>query len=289
MQIDFPVSRIPAAHNMTVPLRSPLIYPGGKTWLIPHIRHWLRHSNERILIEPFGGGGTATLTAIAEYWVDDAVMIELDRDVAAFWHHAFRSGAAMAEKVRTLDMTPEKLDALLDKPLMSLEDHAFQTLLLSRTRRDGVLLPGHSFKSRKGDDNGVLMSWYPETLATRLTNIQDYGECVAFVEGDGLKLLPSLLDGFGDTAAVFIDPPYTGAGGKNAGSRLYKHADMDHKKLFSILSKSRVNFLMTYDTAPEIVELIREHEFCAVVTWVRNTRNNRMPELIITPRPLFHP
>ena len=40
----FPTSRVPVVNVASVPQRSPLRYPGGKTWLIPHIREWLRHS-----------------------------------------------------------------------------------------------------------------------------------------------------------------------------------------------------------------------------------------------------
>ena len=49
----FPTSRVPVVNVATVPQRSPLRYPGGKTWLIPHIREWLQHTRPEILIEPF--------------------------------------------------------------------------------------------------------------------------------------------------------------------------------------------------------------------------------------------
>ena len=32
----------------SVPQRSPLRYPGGKTWLVPHIRTWLKEMNTAI-------------------------------------------------------------------------------------------------------------------------------------------------------------------------------------------------------------------------------------------------
>jgi len=38
----------------SIPQRSPFRYPGGKTWLIPSVRQWLRQSTRPILlIEPF--------------------------------------------------------------------------------------------------------------------------------------------------------------------------------------------------------------------------------------------
>ena len=59
--VPIPVSPIPAVNVASVPQRSPLRYPGGKTWLIPHIRAWLGAiaPQPRLLIEPFAGGGIA--------------------------------------------------------------------------------------------------------------------------------------------------------------------------------------------------------------------------------------
>lgn len=49
---------------MSVPLRSPFRYPGGKTWLVPRIRQWLAGLSvqETEFIEPFVGGGIVSLT-----------------------------------------------------------------------------------------------------------------------------------------------------------------------------------------------------------------------------------
>ncbi len=80
-------SAIPAVNVATVPQRSPLRYPGGKTWLVPHIRKWLAEP-VGLLVEPFAGGGIDSLTAVMERLTKRAVMVELDRDVAAFWHAA---------------------------------------------------------------------------------------------------------------------------------------------------------------------------------------------------------
>ena len=99
-----PTSPIPAANVSSVPKRSPLRYPGGKTWLIPHVRTWLTDMDPRpkLLVEPFCGGATVTLTAVAEKLVDHCLMAELDRDVAAFWHAALRHGAELRKKVKEL-------------------------------------------------------------------------------------------------------------------------------------------------------------------------------------------
>ena len=42
----------------SIPQRSPFRYPGGKTWLVPLVRQWLRSLPRRpaLLVEPFAGG-----------------------------------------------------------------------------------------------------------------------------------------------------------------------------------------------------------------------------------------
>ena len=92
----FPVSSIPAVNVASVPQHSPLRYPGGKTWLIPHIRAWLEPMQPRpsLLVEQFCGGATVSLTAVFERLAERYLMVELDRDVAAFWHCAPGSSPA---------------------------------------------------------------------------------------------------------------------------------------------------------------------------------------------------
>lgn len=43
----------------SVAQRSPFRYPGGKTWLVPRLRRWLRHLEWKpsLFVEPFAGGG----------------------------------------------------------------------------------------------------------------------------------------------------------------------------------------------------------------------------------------
>ena len=283
----FPVSRIPAVNVSMVPQRSPLRYPGGKTWLIPHIREWLRKTKPELLIEPFAGGGIVSLTAVMEDLVDSAVMMEIDRDVAAFWRSALENGTMLRDWILHFEPTMDRLRKIEQSPPACVVEHGFRTLVLNRTRRGGVLARGASFCRSGENGKGVLSRWYPETLATRLSAIQNYADRIAFVEGDGMKLLPILLRGWERGAAVFLDPPYTAKGGKRAGARLYEHSITDHAKLFGMLSACGANFLMTYDAAPEIIDLVKKHKFIAVSLSMKNGHHNHLPELVITPEPLF--
>ena len=285
--LPFPASRVPVVNVATVPQRSPLRYPGGKTWLVPHIRHWLETTQPEILIEPFAGGAIVSLTAVMEELATTAVMVEIDRDVAAFWRSALESGDTLQKLITEFEPTIERLRKLEQNSPASVLEHGFRTLVLNRTRRNGILAPGASFCRSGEGGKGVLSRWYPDTLAARLAAIQDHSEKLIFLEGDAMKALPVLLHGWGDKAAVFLDPPYTAKGGKRAGSRLYDHSNIDHEALFSMLADYKVNFLMTYDPAPEIVGLIRKHDYHAVGLFMKNGHHNQMREVVITSEPLF--
>ena len=52
----------------SVPQRSPFRYPGGKTWLVPRLRQWLRNLDWKptLFVEPFTGGGIISLTVAFE-------------------------------------------------------------------------------------------------------------------------------------------------------------------------------------------------------------------------------
>ena len=288
------VSPIRAVNVASVPQRSPLRYPGGKTWLIPHIRCWLGKINpsSRLLIEPFAGGGIVSLTAVMEGLTERCIMSELDPDVAAFWQAALRSGPDLCDKVLRFRLSREAVEAVAKVRPSDPVEHGFRTLVLNRTRRGGILAPGAALSRAGENGKGVASRWYPETIVSRLREIAEHAHRIRFRETDGIGLLEELLGRVGtgpecpSDPVVFADPPYT-AGGKRAGRRLYAHNEIDYRRLFELLADSRACFLMTYDRSSEILALTRKCGFHAVQVTMKNTHHNRIPELIITRKPVF--
>lgn len=282
----FPVSRLRAVNVSKVPQRSPLRYPGGKTWLVPHIREWLEATKPRVLIEPFAGGGIVSLTAVMEGLVDRAVMIELDPDVAAFWKAALKHGDELIERVRGFTPTRDTISYLASLTPEGPVDRGFITLVFNRTRYGGILAPGATLLKNGEAGKGLLSRWYPDTLIDRLKEIGRHRSRIEFHEDDAMKRLDSELCNEGHKAAVFADPPYT-AGGKLAGNRLYRFSEIDHQALFTMLHSQESNFLMTYDCAPEVVEMVSDYGFQAVRVYMTNVHHDRVPELVITRDAMF--
>ena len=285
---EIPFSAIPAVNVASVPQRSLLRYPGGKTWLVPHVRAWLGSSRPApsLLLEPFAGGGIVSLTAVMEGLVSRCLMAEIDRDVAAFWHAALRHRMELKEYIRAFNPTRESVYELAETIPKDVMEHGFRTLVLNRTRRGGILAPGAALSKSGENGKGVGSRWYPDTLIRRLDNIGDYVDRITFCETDGVQLLETVLAEGRSDIAVFVDPPYT-AGGKKAGARLYSHSDLDHERVFAALNRTNANFLMTYDYSPEIVALVSKYDFCAVRVRMKNTHHDMLTELVITPIPMF--
>ncbi len=297
----FPASPIPAANVAQVPQRSPLRYPGGKTWLIPHVRAWLKATGapHREIVEPFAGGAVVSLTAVMEGLAERALLVERDPDVSAFWRAALRHGDALMARVREFTPSREAVERLANRAPNDVVEHGFRTLVLNRTRRGGVLAPGAALIKRGENGHGTASRWYPETLIERLQAIQQHADRLMFIEGDGMRLLDTVAGGRWPVAgrrppttgdrplATFIDPPYTAAGGKRAGARLYAHHTVDHAALFATLAESGTNFLMTYDCSDEITALVRRHGFHAETVTMKNGHHAPMQELVITRKRLL--
>lgn len=265
----------------SVPQRSPFRYPGGKTWFIPRLREWLRSQERKpkTLVEPFAGGGIVSLTAVFEELVDLSLMVELDDDVAAVWEVATTGNAKwLANRILKFEMSHENALEQIGKSTRSVKEKAFKTILKNRCNHGGILAAGSGFLKKGEAGKGVLSRWYPETLAKRFNEIDLYHERLEFRKDDAFNVLEEYKED-GD-AVFFIDPPYT-AGGKKAGKRLYNHFDLDHEHLFQICSELKGDFIMTYDNAPEVMDLSRKYGFQAKPIPMKNTHHAELTELVI--------
>src|SRR5205085_907634 len=146
--------------------------------------------------------------------------------------------------------------------------------LKNRVNRGGILAPGASLMKDGENGRGLSSRWYVETLCTRIANIASQREDIHFVHGDGIEYIER-NSGSRDVA-FFVDPPYT-----VAGRRLYTHSDIDHHRLFEVLSGVRGDFLMTYDATPEITELARQFGFDTAQIPMKTTHHDVKMELLI--------
>lgn len=265
----------------SVPHRSPFRYPGGKTWLVPSIRKWLGSLPEKPcqIVEPFAGGGIISLTAVFEGLAQQALMVELDAEVASVWQTILNGqGEWLADRIVNFPLTPEAVQSELATERTEVRDRAFKTILRNRVNHGGILAPGSGVLKYGENGKGLASRWYPQTLKKRIMDIQQVKGKIQMFHGDGLETLRA--EAHRADCVFFIDPPYTAAG-KRAGARLYTHYELDHEELFSIASTLAGDFLMTYDNTEGVVALAKKHGFAVKAIPMKNTHHAEMTELLI--------
>lgn len=265
----------------SVPQLSPFRYPGGKTWLIPHIRQWLSGlpRTPKEMIEPFAGGAIVSLTVAAEQLAESVTLVELDSEVAAVWRTILNGQAEwLANRIIAFNLTRENAEKVFSEPAKSLRDKAFRTILKNRVFHGGILAHGSGFLKYGENGKGILSRWYPETLRKRILNIARMRKRIRFIEGDGFQVLKS--NAHRTDVVYFLDPPYTAAG-KKPGTRLYKHYSLDHEELFRIVSTLKGDFLITYENADGVQEMARRHGFDMQLVPMKGTHHNMTMELLI--------
>jgi DNA adenine methylase len=244
---------------------------------MPVIQAWLRDPAKH-LVEPFAGGGNITLGALSEKLASRATMIELDPDVAAVWQVVLNGQADwLANRIYTFALSRSVVSAELDRTPRSLRDKAWLTLLRNRVSHGGIIAAGSGFLKKGERGNGLKSRWYPETLGRRIKAVNGFKKRITFVRGDGLLWIEKNLAKLNSRmTALFIDPPYA-----LAGQRLYSFADLDHRRLFELVSRVSCRVLMTYEDSSEVRALAREFGFRIRKVKMLSRQNVAKTELLI--------
>jgi DNA adenine methylase len=263
---------------------SPFRYPGGKTWLVPEVRNWLRASKTKpsVFVEPFAGGAIVGLTIAAEGLADRVFLSELDDDVAAVWEAIFHGKPSdvkwLCQRILDFNVSYDNVREILDSKPVSLREKAFRTIVKNRMQRGGIMAAGAGLVKAGEAGRGLRSRWYPETLARRIDTLQGLRDRITFQQADAFDVIPRFAD---DTMTFFfVDPPYT-AGGKKAGARLYTHNRIDHDRLFSTISSVKGSAMLTYDNTLEVCTMAERAGFRIHQVPMKTTHHQVLSELLI--------
>ena len=260
---------------------SPFRYPGGKTWLVPEVRQWVKSASNKpsVFVEPFAGGAITGLSIAAEGLAERVFLCEL---VAAVWDTLFHGSdddvSEFAKKIINFDVTLGNVKKVLESKPRSPKNRAFKTIIKNRMQRGGIMAAGAGLIKAGEAGKGLKSRWYPETLAKRIEVLRSLKDRIDFEQGDAFEVVRRFADD--PDAFFFIDPPYT-AGGKKAGSRLYTHNEIDHEGLFALMASVQGTVMMTYDDAPEVRDLADRHGFRIELVPMKNTHHAIIYELLI--------
>lgn len=260
---------------------SPFRYPGGKTWLVPTAREWVKSlgAKPKVFLEPFAGGGMISVSLAAEGLVESVKMVELDSEVSAVWDCIFNGSdndfLQLTTSIQDFRITENAVRNIISEKPRLLHKKAFRTIVKNRCQRGGILAPGAGLIKNGESGRGLSSRWYPETLVKRMYALREMRSVIEFTQGDGMEAIQK-----NHGSVMFIDPPYT-AGGKNAGRRLYTHNQIDHTELFNLVSNHASSALLTYDDSAEVRKLSSEHGFLLDNISMKTGHHRVMKELVI--------
>jgi len=260
----------------SVPQRSPFRYPGGKTWLIPTVRQWLSQiKNIPVLIEPFAGGGIVSLTAAFEQYCQSVIMGELDPEIASVWETILGDDNTwLADRILKFDLSIDNINKEFARENKTTKEIAFCTILKNRTYHGGIITKGSGLLKAGENGRGILSRWYPRTLYDRINNINNIKDIIEFKLEDAFKLIEDHIND--KNAFFFIDPPYV-----KAAKRLYTFHEVDHEKLFELVSRIKGKYMLTYDDSPEVRHYAKKYNLLYRSIPMKTTHHWEKYELLI--------
>lgn len=228
------------------PKLSPFRYPGGKTRLVELVHSWLLNCDKtETFIEPFAGGASVGLYVAAKGLAKRVRLIEIDPDVSCVWTTILSSDWKwLCHQISGLRPTRRRVMEILTSEYRRPREIAFRTLVRNRFGRSGLLWNGAGLVRVGERGVGLASRWYPETLVSRIKHINSMRDRISFMQGCGLDEIDRRAGNH--RTALFVDPPYS-INEDSAGTRLYRHNDLDHSRLFEALSNARARFLMTHE------------------------------------------
>ena len=244
-------------------------YPGGKSRLAKNIVKQLSQAlGDRITEyrEPFVGGGSIGLALLRTHPGIERIRInDADPGVASFWATVIRwpdliksliqgftpSVAAFGEfkaGLQALDKVPTGPEDIAMVGFMKLAIHRISFSGL------GVMAGGPLGGRHQLSDGSIASRWNPARLCeevdeahrlfSRVEVVGNVCTCQDFEE---------VIEEDTETALVYLDPPYYGA-----GPMLYQHAFTkdDHERLARLLKESKHSWLLSYDDCQAIRDLL---------------------------------
>lgn len=237
---------------------SPLRYPGGKTRLINLIKDVinLNELNGGVYIEPYAGGASLALSLIIDGCMDRVVINDYDRSIYAFWECALHQTESLIEKIIDTPVTIEEWkrqrDIQKNKATASVLDLGFSTFFLNRTNRSGILKAGVIGGLGQAGAYKIDARFNKDVLIKKIQSIACYRDRIIVSNFDAIHLL-SRYKNVASKNLFFLDPPYY-VKGRDLYVNYYKEAD--HIALAqSIQGRKRINWLMTYDEHPQILDM----------------------------------
>lgn len=292
--------------SLTNGSHSPLRYPGGKGKLTVFINHVLYDNQiNGTYIEPFAGGAGIAINLLLASKVNSIIINDLDSSVFSFWKAIISKSDKFIKMLSSVEfdyadhaesLSPSERYQFWIATKHNFEFYrntytlkeAFYFFLLNRMNLSGIISAGPIGGESQNGLYNISSRLNKKTLIHRIEAIADKHDHIIVKNLEATRLLDMYSDGFlceKNNSLLFVDPPYY-----EQGKALYNSYMTD--KLHSMVADSlttnpELNWLLTYDTSPQIFSLYSAQEvqkFKYSITYSANKRGRFEEFMFTSPR-----
>lgn len=246
------MSLIPGLHS------SPLRYPGGKGKLATYVK-LLMLEHDLIgcdYVEPYAGGASVALSLLFEDYADTVHINDLNPGVHAFWASVLYATSDLCEVILKTEVTMDEwhrqraVARNSDSDLLAL---GFATFFLNRTNRSGIISGGVIGGKGQTGEWKLDARFNKPDLISRIRKIGRHRSRIELTNYDAAAFLrPWQRPSAGSRALLYLDPPYF-VKGEGLYDNFYEPAD--HALIAGEMLKVEHPWIVSYDAAPEIIDL----------------------------------
>jgi DNA adenine methylase len=257
--------------NSNIAEISVALYPGRKHWFVQQAADYFRNHPCHTLLEPFSGSGIVGLSLLYADIVQRLILIEKDVAVACLLKGMI-TDPTLSDRFRAFHCTRENVEQVL-----ATETGAFAYLVRSRV--------SNRAKWWGGRRTEISCRWCPDVVIPNLRRVYAFRNRITVICGDAFNVMPTY---HGDSGVgCFCDPPYT-AGSGSKGKTIYRHHEVNHPKLFSLLGGWRGPWILTEDNSITVRRLALCNRLNMKAICMNTSENIIKRELMMTRRrPLF--
>lgn len=271
---------------------SPLRYPGGKGKLAPFMELMIDKLQIKggTYIEPFAGGAGVALELLLNNVVGQIVINDLDKGIYSFWKAILNETQRFIDAIDKVPLTVDewiKQKKIIEKKEKYSFELGFATFYLNRTNRSGIIKGGLIGGTEQKGDWKLDARFNKAELIRRIEVISKRKKDIHIYNKDVISLITKYVDKYGDNTLIYFDPPYF-----EKGKQLYMNyfSIEDHERIKEMIQcHVRCNWIITYDDAPEIVDIYTGHNIKRFDLNYSVSKKRVASEIIIFPERLVWP
>lgn len=269
---------------------SPLRYPGGKALLAAYISGVIEENylSGCTFYEPYAGGASVSLELLRLGFIADAVLVERDPLVFAFWWSVLHETDALCAAIEACPVTLDTWQGLQPTRAVmdpyncdfSLLQLGVAGLFFNRTNFSGIIGAGPIGGESQKSAYKIDCRFNKEKLVRQIKAVARFADRISIHFDDAIRFLQrhaeQLSTGFSFT---YIDPPYY-----LQGKKLYRHSyiDDDHVALAQFIRMQAYPWVLSYDDHPRIRELYADNQMQPIYLDYKVKSNRTVQELVIS-------